>query len=155
MLVAAYHYSYLKKLHVQGYPFLFCTNLLTKLNFLSFVGETDTSKVRQKPSQFSLLLKFLYHSLVICSLMSLLCSLCGKRDGLLVSAVDAGLGGLGSSPGQIITLCSREEDALISLLVSSPRYINGYCRKQRVTLSWISNPSRGRVTTEIPEGINF
>ena len=43
----------------------------------------------------------------------------GRCDGLMVSALDSGLKGVGSSPGQVIVLCSWE-DTLLPQYLSPP-----------------------------------
>ena len=50
---------------------------------------------------------------------------CGRHGGLMVSAQNSELKGLGSSPGRVIVLCSWE-GTLLSQCLSPPRSINGY-----------------------------
>ena len=51
----------------------------------------------------------------------------GRRDGLVVSALDSRARGPGSSPGRVIVLCSWARHFTLTML-SPPRSINGYRR---------------------------
>ena len=65
----------------------------------------------------------------------------------MVSALDSGSRGLGSSPGLGLLCCVLGQDTLLSQCLSPPRSINGYPRGKpdkmlRGYLRWTSIPSR-------------
>ena len=53
---------------------------------------------------------------------SRLCNYTGRRGGLVVSALDSGSKGLGSSPGQVIVLCSWAKHFTLTVPLSTQEY---------------------------------
>ena len=68
----------------------------------------------------------------------------GRRGGLMVSALDSGLGGPGSSPGRATALCSwaRHFTLVVPLSTQVYKWVPANFLLG-VTLRWISIPSRG------------
>ena len=58
---------------------------------------------------------------------------CGRHGDLVVSALDSGSRGLGSSPLAVSLCCVLGQDTLLSQCPSLPRSINGYQRTVRET----------------------
>ena len=71
---------------------------------------------------------------------------CGRRGGLMVSALDSGSGGPGSSPGRGTALCSWTRHLTITVPLSTQVYKRIPMNLLLgVTLRWTSIPSRGGV----------
>ena len=49
-------------------------------------------------------------------------NICGRRSGLVVSALDSGSKGLGSSPGRVIGLCFWERHFTLTVPLSTQEY---------------------------------